>query len=94
LELTSEPDSPGLGHGAPVQAAKNPGNDAAVKCKVWQAWSPKRKLNFVCATLAELSVLIKDDISRWLRLSYVQSRQQRWCTEFAGEEPNGRADQD
>jgi L-amino acid N-acyltransferase YncA len=57
-----------------------------VKCKVWQAWSPKRKLNFVCATLAEPSALIKDDVSRWLRLSYAQSRQQRWCIEFAGEE--------
>jgi hypothetical protein len=56
-----------------VQAAKNPGNDAAVKSKVWQASSPKRKLNFVCATLAEPSALIKDDVSRWLRLSYGQS---------------------
>jgi L-amino acid N-acyltransferase YncA len=36
--------------------------------------------------LAELFPLIKDDVSRWLRLFYVQSRQQRWCIEFVGEE--------
>jgi len=35
-----------------VQAAKNPGNDGAVKRKVWQASQPKRKLNFAIAALA------------------------------------------
>jgi hypothetical protein len=58
-----------LDHGAPPSKPKNPGNDGAVKSKVWQASSPKRKLNFIADTLAEPSALIKDYVPRWLRLS-------------------------
>ena len=52
-----------------VQAAKNPGNDGAVKRKVWQASQPKCKLNFPIAALAGRAALIKDNVSRGLRMS-------------------------
>src|SRR5579863_940452 len=84
--VTSEPDSPGLGHGAlPCPSRENPGNDAAAKSKVWQALSLKRKLNFIAPTLAGLPALIKDNVSRGLRASYEYSRRQRLPTVVARE---------
>src|ERR1700686_1000283 len=86
---------PGFGPrlGAPTEP-KNPENHNAVVGKVWQAYHPSCKLNFIAATLAGRPITDQGKGPRGSRASYEYSRRQLLPTSGFVGGFDGRADQD